>query len=358
MKKYISLLLCSLMCLSLFAACGKKGSSEDEATSTPSVSETGLRLTQTESVTSDSYMNSSDFMDFISMAEPLFVIPGLNEAMIPQGMSYCSATNLIYISGYYISDAPSVIVAVDATSYEFVAEYFLYCPDGSPFSSHVGGLAATETSLFVSATLDNDGSYSIAKIPLSGLKTQGSYDIVVTETIPVPVSPSFLSYSGGYLWLGNFYYPKADYDLSTGMNYTTETSDDDYGCYILAYDESDNFSAPEYILSAPDRIQGFALMNDGTAVLSQSYGRKNDSTLYRYDLDLSSTPDTQLVLENQSYPAYILDSKRLLSSTTAMPMTEALTVSSGDTLLVLFESGAMHYSDGKFRTDNVWELIF
>jgi hypothetical protein len=357
MKKPVSLLLCSLMCLGLFTGCGKKASSE-EAASTPAVGETGLRLTQTQSVTSDSYMSSSDFMDFMSVAESAFIIPGLNEALIPQGMSYCSATNLIYISGYYISDAPSVIVAVDADSYEFVAEYFLYRSDGTAFTSHVGGLAATETALYVSATLDNDGSYSIAKIPLTALEAQGSHDLVITETIPVPVSPSFLSYSGGYVWLGNFYYPKADYDLSTGMNYTTESADGDYGCYILAYDESGSFSAPEYILAAPDRIQGFALTDDNTAVLSQSYGRKNNSTLYRYSLDLTSAPDTQLTLGSRSYPAYILDSGRLLSATTAMPMTEALTFSPDGSLLLLFESGAMHYSDGRFRTDMVWSLTF
>ena len=39
-----------------------------------------------------------------------------------------------------------------------------------------------------------------------------------------------------------------------------------------------------------------------------------------------------------------------------MPMTEALCTDPDGNVLVLFESGAMAYSDGKYRTDHVWSL--
>lgn len=356
MRRFLTSILCAALCIGLLCACGKKSDSSVEAA--PTVLETGLCLSQTQAVTSQAYMSSSDFSSFITIAEPAFIIPGLNEAMIPQGMSYCESNGLIYISGYYSAGSASVIAVLDGESFQLVAEYFLYNADMSPFSSHVGGVAVTDKSLFVSSKMDNDGSYCIARLSLSDLPTTGSHDIIIAENITVPVSPSFLSYSGGYIWVGNFYYPKAGYDLSSGMDYTTSTADGDYGCYILAYDEAGGFSSPRFILAAPDRIQGFALLDDNTAVLSQSYGRKNNSTLYRYDLDLSSAPDTWLTLENQSIPAFILDSGRLLSATTAMPMSEALSPAPDGTLLVLFESGAMHYSDGKFRTDYVWKVEY
>ena len=55
---------------------------------------------------------------------------------------------------------------------------------------------------------------------------------------------------------------------------------------------------------------------------------------------------------------YILDSKRLKESVTAMPMTEALADAKDGGIYVLFESGAIHYANGTFRTDHVWKIKF
>ncbi|MCI8423047.1 MAG: hypothetical protein HFF50_05905 [Lawsonibacter sp.] len=57
-----------------------------------------------------------------------------------------------------------------------------------------------------------------------------------------------------------------------------------------------------------------------------------------------------------SIPAYVLDSQRQVGNITAMPMTEGLCLSREGKILVLFESGSSRYSDGKYRTDHVWEL--
>ena len=95
--------------------------------------------------------------------------------------------------------------------------------------------------------------------------------------------------------------------------------------------------------------------DDGTVLLSQSYGRKNNSTLLRYDLDLNRA-DGSVPVGNREVPAYILDGSVLREAITAMPMTEALCTDPDGNVLVLFESGAMAYSDGKYRTDHVWCL--
>ena len=193
-----------------------------------------------------------------------------------------------------------------------------------------------------------------------------NHDITIKKTVALPVSPSFLSCSQGILWVGNFYHPAADYGLSTGMNFTTKTADGDFGCYILGYDlnRSDALSAgpegfpiPDCVLVAPDRIQGMAFCNDGTVLLSQSYGRKNNSSLLRYELNLN-LPDLTVPVGGREVPACLLDSKTQRETITAMPMTEALTLDNDGDVLVLFESGAMAYQDGKYRTDYVWRLRF
>ena len=352
------------LCLCLLCGCGAAAQPDEELPAAEDKAGNGLALTQTQAVSTEKYLGQDEFAPFLSRAEKAYLIPGLNEAAIPQGMDYCGENGLIYISAYFKADAvPSVIVALDAQSGSFAAEYRLYNSDGSPFSSHVGGLAAAGDKLYVSAKLDNDGNYSVAVIPLASLPAEGSHDLVIESAVALPVSPSFLNYSGNILWVGNFYHPSADYGLSHGMDYTTETADGDYGCYILGYDlggevlggGSGSAPVPHYVLVAPDRIQGMVLCDAGTVLLSQSYGRKNSSALLRYDLDLNR-PDSSVPVDGSQVPAYILDSRVLREEITAMPMTEALAAGPEGNVLVLFESGAMAYKDGKFRTDHVWSL--
>ncbi len=353
MKK--SLLISACLCLCLLCGCGKAEQPASPEESAPAEAASELKITQSESVKREKYIDEADFEAFLGRSEKKYLIPGLNEAVIPQGMSLSRERGLLYISGYYKGDGvPSVIMAVDAQSGELAAACRLFNADGTPFVSHVGGLAAAGDKLFVSAKLDNDGSYSIATIALDKLPASGTADVSIDETITLPVSPSFMSYSKGLLMVGNFYHPSADYGLSKGMEFTTQTADGESGCYILCYDLSreDAFAAPEMVLVAPDRVQGAVMLEDGRVFLSQSYGRKNNSTIFCYDL--AAAAEETVELDGQQVKACILDSRCQTEAVTAMPMTEALCDDGEGNVLVLFESGAMAYDDGKFRTDHVW----
>lgn len=360
MKRALSMILSAVMCLTMLSACGEKAA-EPVSTPVPVNTETGMKLTQESSVSKEKYLKESDFEEFLSLAQQQFVIPGLKQASVPQGMSYSEKTGLIYISSYYTVEVSSVLSAVNAETGELCAEYFLYNEDGSMFQSHVGGVAVCGDILYVSAKLDNDGSYSMAAIPLSELPTEGSHDVTIHSSVSLPVSPSFLNCSGGYLWAGNFYYPKAEYELSPEINYTTE----DCGCYVVGYSEDRDilseagaYPVPDVIIAVTDRIQGFNILPDGSILLSQSYGRKNNSSLLRYSLDMSAAPDAGIILLGKEVPCYVLGEDRLINAVTAMPMTEGLCTAADGSTLVLFESGAMRYEDGLFRTDKVWKITF
>ena len=326
----------------------------------------GLRLTQEENVRKATYEGKTAYTEFMAAARKRFLIPGLKQVLTPQGIAVCPNTGRTYISAYVVDDIPSVICVMEAGTDELVASYHLYNADGSPCTSHVGGVAVTETHLYVSNTLDSDGSYTIAAIPLENLPGEGSHDITVSEVIAMAVSPSMMNYSGGYLWVGNFYHPKADYNLSPNLEYSTPSADGaEYGCYILGFDmtgghdrllSQGGFPVPDVILAAPDRIQGVTLAGENQVVLSQSYGRANDSTLFVYDLDLHGTPDLELPLAGNRVPGFVLDSHRLQRSINAIPMTEGLAQTSDGQVLVLFESGAIRYEDGKHRTSYVWSM--
>lgn len=381
MRKWIPILLAAALLLS---ACGQTAQEPDAAPpeqDPPPQTDAGtdgaeepsqtFRMTQESSVRNEKFREREEFADFIGRAESQFLIPGLNQAMTPQGISYSEKTGLAYITSYAIADTPSVISGVSLKTGEQVVEYYLYNSDGTPFTSHVGGIAVTEGYIYVSAKLDSDGSYSIAALPFPELPESGSHDITVEDTIPLPVSPSFLNYSQGKLWAGNFYHPKGDYNLSKGMDFTTPTADGESGCYILGYDLDENgglsvpsdgerYPVPTCALVAPDKIQGAVVLpgSDGgyRVWLSQSYGRTANSTLLAYGIPaLGDTPDTQVDVDGHTVPAYILDSTRLQESLNVMPMTEGLCLSP-EGVLVLFESGSSRYSDGKYRTDHVWQM--
>lgn len=354
-----------------FAACGQQGSgSSSSAVASSTVTDpNAMQLTLSPNVSEITYTGVKDFDDFFAIAEPLHLIPGLAENQIPQGICRSEASDKIYISAYSSIKLASVIMVLDNEG-NYIAEYHLKTPGGSNFTGHVGGIAVTDTTLYISNKLDNDGSYSIAMIPLSELSETGKQDVVIDASVTVPVSPSLLSYSDGILWVGNFYHPLQDYDLSPEMNYTTPNASNDgqeYGCYILGYNLSElgddrmkpadgaDYAIPDHVLACPWKIQGMVCDPvNNIVVLSQSYGRKNNSALLRYSVDLTAQADTTVELAGQTLPCFVLDKKRETHNVVALPMTEGLTLTSDRDLYVLFESGANKYADGKYRTDYIW----
>lgn len=360
--------------LALFLLCGCSQNQQAPVTQAPvettAPQETtdphALRLTQESNVRKETYVGKAAYEDFLAQSKKLFLIPGLKQVLTPQGIAVSPTTGRTYISAYSVDTIPSVVIVTEPDTNVLVAEYHLYNADGTPMTSHVGGIAVTDTHLYVSDKMDSDGSYQIASIPLSELPNSGAHDITVAETIPMAMSPSMMNYSSGYLWVGNFYHPKADYNLSPNMDYTTLAADgSEYGCYILGFDMTqghsrligaDPYPMPDVILAAPNRIQGITLSDTGSVVLSQSYGRANDSTLLIYQLNSGELPDLELTLNGQSIPAYLLDDHRLAKSINSIPMSEGLATTPDGQILVLYESGAIRYEDGKHRTSYVWTM--
>lgn len=311
----------------------------------------------------EAFRGREEFADFISRASPRFTVPGLGEGMTPQGIGCSEKTGLAYITSYAMDGAPSVISAVSLETGEQAAEYRLFRRDGAPFTGHVGGIAVTEDRICLSARQDRDGGYSVAELPLSELLASGEHDVTVDRTIDLPVSPSFLSWSREILWVGNFYHPPAGYGLSPEIPYTTASADGEYGCYILGYrlgedglsaPAGERYPVPDLVLAAPDRIQGMACLED-SVVLSQSYGRKENSALLVYDLALDGPADIELEICGHVVPGYVLDSARLRESLAAMPMSEGLCLAP-EGVLVLFESGSSRYPGSKYPTDQVWAV--
>lgn len=324
-----------------------------------------FKFTSTQVVNNVSY---STYSAFVKVASPTYRIPALAEGMIPQGMDIWADGGLLLISGYFADTSVSpcsVLLAVDLSTGKYVGEYYLKNSNGTNHTGHAGGVAVTEKNIYISE------NSTLLRIPLSSLKAAGSQgDLKIVETVKVPVRASFCNCSGGYLWVGDFYYgtsyPTDEYRHMTNndgntyyawsVGFKLDTSNEN-DLAIGTPDPSLPYVTPDVILSIDQKIQGFAVVSEDWIALSQSYGRKNNSKVYLYKNVLGTTPHKTVTLNGESIPLWFLDSKVTRKTYTAPPMTEGLAAKDG-TLYILFESGADKYRNGggKYPTDTVWLL--
>lgn len=373
MKKILSTIICATALAAALSACGteKAPAPTPEAESeilNQTAAESGeesteLKFTQEKVVKKDKFLENEAYSDFLSRSEQEFLVPGLAQFIIPQGITFDAQSSHVFISNYSaVPDAPSTVAAVDAKSGKITGEFPVFNSDGTPFTSHMGGIAAAGDYVYVSAGSDGD-NYRIAKLSLEDLTRQGRHEVEVKEFINVQTSPSFINCSGGYLWVGNFYHPNGKYELPRTFDKPFENDGTEYGCVILAYktDENGNlkmgekYPEPSFAVLAPDKIQGMCF--DGSNIyLSQSYGRKSDSTIIVHGFNPEDEPKLVADICGAEVNTYVLDSKNFVEAITAMPMTEGLSLDADNNILVLFESGAGKYDDGRDRTDFVWKL--
>ena len=320
-----------------------------------------ISFTQTEIVSTNEY---SEYVDYNAVANPAYLIPALKEGFIPQGMDVWQEKDLLLISGYFTETTyspSSVIISVNLKTGKFVGHYLLKNTDNTYHTGHVGGIAVTTKNLFI------EHGKNLLRIPLTQIENAGDKGTLkIEDVISTPSKGGFCNYSNGMLWIGDFY-RKSTHSTPTWKHLTDTETNTKYYAWAIGYKLADTeseftsenwdsdsmeYATPDIVLAITDRIQGFTIMNDYIA-LSQSYGRGNDSQILIYNNPLNKPADISISLNQTNVPVWFLSTPKY--SYTAMPMSEGLT-SYKNQLLVLFESGSKRYSDGKNRTDRVWQL--
>lgn len=336
----------------------------------------------------------AQFFEVMEVAKPFAYTPGFCQKLVAQGMDQSAETGDIYVSGYFKKETdnpfektgnPTAIAVLDGNGI-LKGEYVMRDKDDSAFTSHMGGVAVTEDMLFVSGSQrkDENGktSYWIAGIPLQELETEGSHTVTVKDYYRVPVQPSYLNYSNGILWVGNFYHAdEASYKAPVTLGKIKAEHDDErFGGYLLGYDLSEQgaermrpepgaeMAMPDAdkLFATVDRIQGMTMLPNGNMILSRSYGRSANSQLQSYDPKKAEIK--KISLNGTEYDCAMLEkSTCLLKEYTMLPMTEGITVKTdgnGNEILVLLESGSVVFDGdgtydtkkGVFRTDYIWQV--
>lgn len=281
MKRTVSLLICAVMVATTLFGAGLASLLKAEAADITIGGITQKRVVSNYETTYAEYQ--ARFFTGASSNKPTnFVIPGLSEAnnYIPQGMTYWAAKEWILISAYYNGTGkPSLIYALDAKTTNMVAVFTLYNQDGTINTAHGGGIAASEYNFYYA-----DSASDVAYIPLSEFDVPAgtAKNVTIKGKIDLSgelngVSTSYVCYSDGVLWTGNFYWSK---DSSYSKTWTGT-----YPSVLIGYKLKGNSSAEEW-----ENLQ-----NTNLIVPSETTNATNGALTYSVDgnehgyIDLTNT---------------------------------------------------------------------
>lgn len=283
------------------------------------------------------------------------VIAGLSQGLLPQGLTYYKKKDWL-LTVNYVDDGirPGTITVTNRSTGELVKSVVLYNTDGTPYTGHAGGVTVSRDHGWV-ASENHLFSFNLSDLEQAG----NNGEIQFTKQIPLPVEAAYTVYDEGILWIGEFYEANS---YPTDPSHHIENRDGEmHYAWMIGFDlernndmlseahwngSPDHNAVPDYVLSTTGKVQG-AIMQKAArngVTLSTSYGRANDSVLYRYEYPLKEDPHAQVTIEGKQVPLWFLDAHTAKSrqSIEAIPMPEGI-VEVQKELYVVFESGADKY---------------
>lgn len=283
------------------------------------------------------------------------VITGLAQGLVPQGLTYFTKKDwLLTIS--YVDDGvrPGTITVTDRTTGELVKSVVLYNTDGTPYTGHAGGITVSRDHGWV-ASENYLFSFKLSDL----VEAENNGEIQFTRQIPLPVEAAYTVYDEGILWVGEFYQASS---YPTDPSHHIENRDGEmHYAWMIGFDlernndmlaedhwngSPDHIAVPDYVLSTTEKVQGAIVQkaSQNGITLSTSYGRANDSVLYRYEYPLKEDPHAFVTVGEKEVPLWFLDgyTAKPRQSIEAIPMPEGI-VEVQKELYVVFESGADKY---------------
>ncbi|MFO7912296.1 MAG: hypothetical protein R6V15_09070 [Desulfotignum sp.] len=303
---------------------------------------------------------AKEFKQYLSMVNQQgAIIPGLFQGAVPQGKAYIAAHGLLVISNYMYTRQTAALTLISMEDKALKKVVRLYNHDGSPHLEHMGGLSVTGKHLWIAS---GDGIYRLLLKKIINAQTDDA--LFLSAPLTTEVACSFATASEGTLYIGEFRaegtryltkpshaYPVAcggrNHALIAGFHLNEDTDD------IKNTMRDAATIYPSFFISIPDKVQGAAFTREHI-ILSQSYGRRNNSRLSVYRIPFYRKPKDFFVLENgTNVPVWHLDCRQHVRTIDAPPMTEGVVMVQGK-LAVLFESGSDKYRrTARFPQDRI-----
>lgn len=327
-----------------------KQTDQHSENATPEPSPVPLVVTQ-QSVVSSEPTDDEDYAEFFSMAKAAILTPGLKEDLVPQGLCAIPQSDRIVVSFYSDYTPTSILAVIDTQTGQLSHWVGLQNVDGTPYTGHAGGIASDGKNIWVCS----DGSARRMLVE-DLLAAKPGEELRFIDSFPTGTRASSANYSHGILWIGDFFTSGGNYNTDKSHHMKTPDGSKHYAWAVGFVGDPDSESGlkadtqnsitvvPDYVLSLPARIQGFTRTDTGQFVLSESYGRKNDSHLMVFEDVLQLEPDTTVQIGSNDVPLWFLDSRMLVKTIVTPPMSEGIDWMNG-AVYQLYESGATKYLD-------------
>ncbi len=343
LKKAVSVVLAAI--LGLFAFALPKGDAAVLPAGEPS-----SVLTQTEVVTG-SHPRDLQTAAFLKKAEPGFVIPGLAEGYIPQGICYDDTHGCYLISGYFEDDTPSRVCVVGEDGV-LLKSVEVITPGGRRSTGHFGGIASFGDLIYLANT---DNLYVLRFSALQEAEDAVRAELSLNTCLP---ATSGAEVADGVLWLTQFHENSGKAVKAAQTVYRTKGGHKLYARadgYVLdpaapygIREENivDGTAYPDKAAAIPPEVQGMTFTPDGKMVFSCSYGRTVRSFVSVYCDVTAREPDETLLFGEFSVPLWhcrLIDRK---ATYTAPPMLQEVCLSPDGRLCFLSEAGAAKYRCG------------
>lgn len=328
--------------------------------------EPSTKLTQTDMV-GGNLLNELQLRKFYKNSQEDFVIPGLKEGFIPQGIFYEEEHDIFFISGYYKEKAqPSRVILVDGEG-NFIKSVGCISKKDNKAYGHFGGIAVFEDNVYV-ATTSVTHVLSLDEI----LRAEDDDYVLIQKELYTDTTCSYVNVCDGVLYIGEFTDITFD-DIKGATNIYTDKFGQKYysRCNAFILDEnskwgikedkidSDGNIIPDFAFTSPFKVQGMCVLDDGKIVYTASSTPITNSRVYLYENVREGEPDKIITVGGQDVPLYFCQNKDRIAQYRVPTYLEEITVYPDGTVYIITESAAWCYAEASLNPiDNVikWDI--
>lgn len=328
--------------------------------------ETSTKLTQTE-VVSGKLPVDLQLSKFNKNSEEGFVIPGLYEGFVPQGIFYNEENDIFLISGYYKDKVqPSRVIVVDGEG-NFVKSVGCISRKGNKAYGHFGGIAVFKDNVYV-ATTGVTHVLSLSEI----MAAEDDGYVLILEELYTDTTCSYVNVCDGVLYIGEFTDKTAD-DIKGATNiYTSKWGEkfysrcnafvlDENGVYGIKADRIDEEGnlTPDFAVTTPFKVQGMTRLKDGSFVFTASANAITNSHVYLFKDVTESEADEIIRVNDTDVPLYYCETLDKTATYRVPTYLEEITLYKDGTVYIITESAAAPYiNQSKNPIDNVlkWDI--
>lgn len=312
--------------------------------------EPSTKLTQTQMITGE-LPCELQLKKFNETSEAAFIIPGLKEGFIPQGIFYEQENDIFLISGYYKSKAqPSRIILVDGDG-TFIKSVGCKGKVNKAFG-HFGGIAVYKDNVYI-ATTGVTHVLSLSDI----LAADDDAYVPIRAELYTDTTCSYVNVCNGVLYIGEFtditiedikgatniYKDKWGQTYYSRCNAFILDENSDWGIKADKID-ADNNMVPDFALTSPFKVQGMTRLSDGKIVYTASSTAITNSRVYLYEDVTKGEPDKIIKVAGQDVPLYYCSKNERIAQYRVPTYLEEITVHPDGSVYIITESAAAPYA--------------